>query len=320
MKKRTLLSLTLAVFSSCLLPLTQAADTYPSREVKMIIPFAPGGATDVVFRLISEAAEKELGAPIVPVNMSGAGGSKGSMYVKNSKADGYTLLGGHEFLMTTNYGGMVPYGLEAFEPVCLLTFTPLTINAGVHTPYKDYKGFIEYAKQNPGKIVITMTPASVGYVIWDEAAKKAGMSLDKDFRTVVINGVGPQTKAVLGGHADVYAGDVPSDIEYVKDGKMRFLGVAHSARLPQVPDVPTLKELGYDVELGVSRAVFVPKGTPKEVIDTIAAAYKNALENPELVKRLEDMGNIVEYLGPEETAKYFAEQDKVYKASLAPDK
>ncbi|MCD8340023.1 MAG: tripartite tricarboxylate transporter substrate binding protein [Burkholderiales bacterium] len=315
--KRTFLAIALASASLCLLPLSQAADAYPEKEVKMVIPFAPGGATDVVFRIISEAAEKELGKPIVPVNMSGAGGSKGSVYVKGSKADGYTLLGGHEFLMTTKYAGMVPFGLEAFEPVCTLTVTPLIITAAENTPYKNYGELVEYVKANPGKVVVAMTPASVQYVLWKNASEKSGLDFEKDYRVVIINGTGPQTKALLGGHADVFTGDYPSDAEYVKDGRMKFLGVAYTDRLPQIPEVATLKEQGADALLGVTRAIFAPKGTPKEVIDKIADAYKKALEDPALVKKIEDMGNVVTYMGPEATAKYFGEQDQVYKAALA---
>lgn len=313
-KLAAIIALALTPFLAC----TQAtsADVYPSKDIKLIIPFAPGGATDVVFRVISETAEKKLGKPIVPMNMGGAGGSKGSTYVKNSKADGYTLLGGHEFIMTTRYGGMVPFGLEAFEPVCLLSLTPLTLNAGIHTPFKNIDDLIKHAKENPAKTVLTMSPASVGYVMLKEISSKNGLDVDKDFRTVVINGVGPQTKAVLGGHADVYCGDLPSDYEYVKDGRLRILGIAHNERLAMAPEIPTLKEKGTDVQLAVSRAIFVPKGTPKDVIEKIAEAYKKACTDPAVVKKIEDMGSIIKYLGPAETADYFAKQDEVYRHAL----
>ncbi len=297
-------------------PFAQAAGAWPEKEVKFVIPFAPGGATDIVFRVISEAAEKELGKPIVPMNMGGAGGSKGSTFVKSQKADGYTLLGGHEFLMTTKYGGMVNVGLEAFERVCALTSTPLTISVGSHVPYKTYQEMIDYAKANPGKSIITMTPASVGYVVWKQVTETAGLDLDTAFRTVIINGVGPQTKSILGGHVDATAADVPSHREYVKDGRIRFLAVTHDKRLPQIPDVPTAKELGYDITLGVTRAVFAPKGTPKEVISKLEAAYKKACSDPAVIKKIEDMGSLMMYMDAAQTAAFFDKQDKVYRQSL----
>ena len=320
MQKRTLLA---AAMSACVLAglsCAHAAPAWPSHEIKFVIPFAPGGATDLVFRIISEAAEKELGQPIVPMNMGGAGGSKGSTFVRSQKPDGYTLLGGHEFLMTTKYGGMVNFGLEAFEPVCTLTETPLTLTVGSHTPYKTYQQMIDFVKANPGKMIITMTPASVGYVFWKQVAEKAGLDVDKSFRTVIINGVGPQTKSILGAHVDATAGDVPSHLEYVKDGRVRILAVTHGARLPQIPDVPTAREAGYDISLGVTRAVFAPKGTPKAVIDKIAAAYRKACSDPAVIKKIEDMGNLMTYLDADQTARFFAKQDRIYRESLLADK
>ena len=319
MQKRTLLAAALAACTLATVPCVQAA-TWPAHEVKFVIPFAPGGATDVVFRIISEAAEKELGKPIVPMNMGGAGGSKGSTFVKGQKPDGYTLLGGHEFLLTTKYAGMVNFGLEAFEPVCTLTSTPLTISAGSHTPYKTYQQMIDFVKANPGKMIITMTPASVGYVVWKQVSETAGLDIDKSFRTVIINGVGPQTKALLGAHVDATAADVPSHHEYVKDGRVRILAVLHHERLSQIPDVPTARELGYDIVLGATRAVFAPKGTPKPVIDKIAAAYRKACSDPAVIRKIEDMGSLMMYLDAEQTAEYFNKQDEVYKASLASEK
>jgi tripartite-type tricarboxylate transporter receptor subunit TctC len=320
MQKRTLLAAAMAACALASFNCAQAADAWPAHEIKFVIPFAPGGATDVVFRVISEAAEKELGKPIVPMNMGGAGGSKGSTFVKSQKPDGYTLLGGHEFLMTTKYGGMVDFGLEAFEPVCTLTMTPLTLSAGSHVPYKTYQEMIDFVKANPGKMIITMTPASVGYVFWKQVAEKAGLDVDKSFRTVVINGVGPQTKSILGAHVDATAADVPSHLEYVKDGRIRILAVTHDKRLPQIPDVPTAKEAGYDINLGVTRAIFAPKGTPKEIVDKIADAYKKACSDPAVIKKIEDMGNLMTYMDAAQTAEFFAKQDKVYRDSLLGDK
>ncbi len=317
MQKRTFIEAVGATALILGLPgVSSGAAPFPARDLKIVIPFAPGGATDVVFRVISERAEKALGRAIVPMNIGGAGGSKGSINVKGAKPDGYTLLGGHEFLITTRYGGLVNFGLEAFDPVCTLTVTPLTVNCGVNLPYKTYQDFVAFVKAHPGKAVVTMTPASVGYVFWYAAAKAAGFDLSKDLRTVVINGSGPQTKSVLGGHADIYAADLPTAGEYAKDGRLLFLAVTSEERLPQIPDCPTMKELGYDVTLGVTRAVFVPRGTPADVVERIAQAYREACEDPEVMKRIADMGTQMMYLDQKATGEYFAAQEAVYKEAL----
>ena len=320
MKKRQFLAAcSLALALGSISP-SFAAEQFPAREVKLIIPFAPGGATDVVFRVISEAAEAHLGKSIVPMNMGGAGGSKGSTFVKGQKADGYTLLGGHEFMMTTHYGGMVDFGLEAFEPVCTLAATPFTVTAGTHTPYKSYPELIDYVKKNPGKVVLGMTPASVQYVFWSEVARTAGFDMNKAVRVVIINGSGPQVKAILGKHIDMVSGDVPSNIEYVKDGRMQFLAVSNQNRVPQIPNVPTQKELGYDVNLAVTRAVFAPKGTPKDVVDKIAKAYEMACKDPAVIKKIEELGNEMLYLNAQQTKEHFGKLNEIYKAAFAQQK
>ena len=320
MKKRQFLAAcSLALALGSISP-SFAAEQFPAREVKLIIPFAPGGATDGVFRVISEAAEAHLGKSIVPMNMGGAGGSKGSTFVKGQKADGYTLLGGHEFMMTTHYGGMVDFGLEAFEPVCTLAATPFTVTAGTHTPYKSYPELIDYVKKNPGKVVLGMTPASVQYVFWSEVARTAGFDMNKAFRVVIINGSGPQVKAILGKHIDMVSGDVPSNIEYVKDGRMQFLAVSNQNRVPQIPTVPTQKELGYDVNLAVTRAVFAPKGTPKDVVDKIAKAYEMACKDPAVIKKIEELGNEMLYLNAQQTKEHFGKLNEIYKAAFAQQK
>ena len=303
-----------AAISAFGLPATAAG--YPDHELKLVIPFAPGGATDIVFRIISERAEKELGKPIVPLNMGGAGGAKGSTFVHEQKADGYTLLGGHEFLLTTYYSGMVNFGLDAFEPVCTLTFTPMFFVSGAHAPYKTFPELVSYIKANPGKAVIAMTPASVQYVMWKMAAAAAGFDFDKDVRTVIINGNGPQNKAILGGHVETCTGDVPSNLAYIKDGRMVVLGLANDTRLPQIPDVPTMKEYGYNVKFGATRAVFAPKGTPREAIEKVAAAYQKACADPEVIKKIEDLGNLVTYKDPAGTAALFNELDSAFKNFL----
>lgn len=316
MRKRTLLAAALAATLSGFLAMPAASAAYPDREVKLVIPFAPGGATDVVFRVISERAEKTLGKTIVPMNMGGAGGSKGSTFVKNQKADGYTVLGAHEFIFTTRYTGMVNFGLEAFEPVCTLTTTPLTVTVRADAPYKTAKEMADYVKKNPGKVVITMTPGSMGYVFWKATADDWGVDLDKGFKTVIINGTGPQMKALLGAHVDSFASDYPTDREYIKDGRVRELVVAHTSRLEQMPSVPTFKELGWKNMTTVTRFILVPKGTPKSVVNKLAAAYKAACNDPEVIKKITDMGSIMTFMDTKKTVQYLRDTDKLYKNSL----
>ena len=165
-----------------------------------------------------------------------------------------------------------------------------------------------------------MTPASVQYVFWSEVARTAGFDMNKAFRVVIINGSGPQVKAILGKHIDMVSGDVPSNIEYVKDGRMQFLAVSNQNRVPQIPNVPTQKELGYDVNLAVTRAVFAPKGTPKDVVDKIAKAYEMACKDPAVIKKIEELGNEMLYLNAQQTKEHFGKLNDIYKAAFAQQK
>lgn len=293
-----------------------AEAAYPEHEAKVVIPFKPGGATDIIYRVTSSAAEGTFGASIVPVNMGGAGGVKGARFVKDAPADGYTLLAGHDFLFTTYYGGLSKFTYQAFEPVCLLTQTPniLTVREGL--PFSDFRGMVEYAKQNPGKLSITYSPASTGTLFFEELFRRAGVD-KKLFRVVTINGTGPQIRALLGGHVDIAMGNVPSALEYVKDGKLKLLGVSADKRLDACPDVPTFRELGVDFSYANNRGIFVVKGTSPAVVEKIAAAYKASLDNPETVKKIENLGSMAVYMGPAEFKKFLDDQDIMYKATFA---
>ncbi|MCF0254453.1 MAG: tripartite tricarboxylate transporter substrate binding protein [Duodenibacillus sp.] len=305
-------ALTLALACACC---AQALAAYPEKEAKIVIPYKPGGATDIIYRVTSSGAEPSFGQSIVPVNQSGAGGVKGARFVKDAPADGYTLLAGHDFLHTTYYGNLSKFSIEAFEPVCLLTQTPniLTIRPGL--PFKDFKGMCEYAKANPGKVAISYSPASTGTLFFAELFKRAGVDA-KLFRVVTINGTGPQVTNLLGGHVDAVMGNVPSVLEYAKEGKLIMLGVSADKRLDACPDVPTFKEMGIDFSYANNRGVFAPKGTDKAVVNKIAASYKASLDNPEVSKRIFGLGSIPAYMGPAEYKAFLEGQDALYKANF----
>lgn len=289
---------------------------YPDHEAKVVIPFKPGGATDIIYRVTSSAAEATFGSSIVPVNMGGAGGVKGARFVLDAPADGYTLLAGHDFLFTTYYGGLAKFSYTAFEPVCLLTQTPNIIVFRKGLPFSDLKGMVEYAKANPGKLSITYSPASTGTVFFSHLFKLLGVDA-KLFRVVTINGTGPQIRAVLGGHVDIAMGNVPSALEYAKAGQLTMIATSAEKRLEACPEVPTLKELGVDMTYATNRGIFVVKGTDKAVIDKIAQSYKVALDNPETIKKIESLGSLAAYMDPAAFSAFMAEQDKMYKATFA---
>ena len=291
---------------------TVLASSYPAKEVKLVVPFKPGGATDIIYRVTSQAAAGAFGKPIVLVNMNGAGGVKGARFVKAAKPDGYTILAGHDLLFTTYYGKLSDFPYTAFEPVCLLTSTPNILVARPGLPFKDFKGLVDYLKKNPGKLTVTYSPASTGTVFFEKVLALAGVS-PKSVRLVTINGTGPQMRAVLGGNVDLAMGNVPSALSFAKEKKLVMLAVASEKRLEACPDVPTLKELGVNFSYGANRGVFVPKGSPKDAVEKLAAAYRTALSDPGVKKKIHDLGSLPVYKGPKEYAEFLAGQDKLYK-------
>ena len=289
-----------------------ASAAWPAKEIKLIIPFTPGGATDAIFRVTASGAEKVLGQTLVPVNMGGAGGSKGARFVKESKPDGYTILAGHDFLFTTYYGGLADFNYDAFEPVCLLTMTPNILAVHKDAPFNTFQEMVAYAKANPGKLSLTYSPASTGTLFFETLFETAKVDINL-FRIVSINGTGPQVTNLLGKHVDLVMGNIPSIFEFVKDGRLKMLGVSHDKRLELIPDVPTFKELGMDFSFAVNRFIFVPKGTPREHIAALEKAYAISAKDPEVIKKIDDLGTLVVYKDSAEVAAFLKEQDVMYK-------
>lgn len=288
---------------------------YPEKSVKLIIPYRPGGGTDAIFRIVINKAKEFLVKPIVPINMPGAGATKGSRYVKDAKPDGYTVLGSHDIIATAYYSGLADYSFSAFEPVCLLTATPNIVTVHADAPFDTIREMLDYAKKHPGKLVWTYSPGSTSYFFFRGIVKAAGVKPDL-FREVSIEGTGKQTKNLLGKHVDVILSNVASGFEYVKEGRLKFLAIAHDKRTSRIPDVPTLKESGIDFVFATNRGVFAPKGTSQEKIHVLAEAFRKACASEELQKKIEEIGSIINYKSPEEYAPILDKLDAFYKGAM----
>ena len=264
-----------------------AAAEYPEKEVQLVIPFGPGGATDVLFRLISAEAEKHFGESIVPINMAGAGATRGSREVKDAKPDGYTILGSHDTIALSKLAGMVDYSYDAFEPVILLTQTVLVISAGPDPVVSSAAEIGAYAAEHPGELKFSMIPSSTDHFFWVSFFEGAGIDMG-NIRLIGYPDTGEQVSAVLAGDIDFGAFNMPSAGSQYKAGTLTAIAAASEERLGALPEVPTLMEQDIPVTSATSRGIFVPKGTPQEVIDALGDAYEAALQNEELVSRIEN--------------------------------
>lgn len=301
----------LAVATAAAMPAT--ASDYPDQEIELIIPYGPGGATDVIFRLIAEEAEQYLGQSIVPVNMAGAGATRGSRHVLEANPDGYTLLGSHDTIALSYLAGMVDYSYMDFEPIALLTQTINIPSTYPDHPIQSADDIAGYVEENPGDVRFSMIPTSTDHFFWAQFFGAAGIDID-DIGFVAYDDTGEQVSALMAADIDFTLLNLPSGGSYFEDGSLVPLAIAHPERLDGLPDTPTLREVGIELDNATSRGLFAPPGTPDEVIEAVAEAFGRALENEELQARIEDeFGTIVNFLAGQDYLDFLEENE----ASLA---
>ncbi|HEY7229073.1 MAG TPA: tripartite tricarboxylate transporter substrate binding protein [Pseudolabrys sp.] len=283
---------------------TLAAD-YPDRAIKLIVPWAAGGDTDVIFRPLAPLLQKYLGQPVVIANVGGASGTVGEREAAGAAPDGYTLFGAHDFIHSVYFANMIDLKYSsAFEPVCMVSSTPSVITVGAKTPWKTFKELVEDAKKRPGQIVVGASLGSTSQYSIALAAKAAGI----EFKYVPYDGTAKRMNALLGGHIDIGDSNLTQKGK-VDAGLLRFLANMSEKRTTGLEDVPTLKELGYNVEYSVNRGIMVPKGTPAAVIAKLNDACAKATKEPEYAKAMLLQGTEVRYMDPKAYAAYLQKTD-----------
>jgi tripartite-type tricarboxylate transporter receptor subunit TctC len=290
MSKRTLPAfVALAVLAAALVPGAGFAQ-YPNRPVSMIVPYAAGGPTDTVARVTAQAMSKPLGQTIVVENRPSAGGILGPEAVKNAKPDGYTILIHHIGMATTPalYRQLRFNPLTDYEYIGLINDVPMTLIARQNFPAKDFREFLAYIKANKTKV--SYANAGIG-----AASHLCGMlfmsAIETDLLTVPYKGTAPAMNDLLGGTVDFMCDQTTNTTSQIKSGKVKVYAVTSPKRVPSLPDVPTLQELGLKgFEVGIWHALYAPKGTPKEAIDKLVAALQVAVKDADVNKRFGDLG------------------------------
>lgn len=289
------------------LALTGAARAeYPDRAIKLIVPWAAGGDTDVIFRPLANLLQKDLKQPVVIANVGGASGTVGEREAATAAPDGYTVFGSHDFIHSVYFGGMtdIKYS-DAFEPVCMVSSTPSVITVGAKTPWKTFKELVEDAKKRPGQITVGASLGSTSQYSIALAAKAAGVK----FKYVPYDGTAKRMTALLGGNIDIGDSNLTQKSK-VDAGLLRFLASMSEKRTKGLEDVPTLKELGYNVSYAVSRGLMVPKGTPAAIIAKLNDACAKATKDPEYAKAMSLQGTDVDYRDPKGYGEYLKQADK----------
>ncbi|MCQ4630101.1 tripartite tricarboxylate transporter substrate binding protein BugD [Shinella sp. CPCC 100929] len=281
-----------AAFAVSLLATSALGQTYPERTITMVVPFAAGGPTDTVTRLVAEAMSKDLGQQIVVENVGGAGGTLGAGRVASADADGYTLLLHHIGMATsaTLYRKLAYDTLNAFEYVGLVTDVPMAIVARKDLEPTDLKGLIEYMKAN--KDTVTVANAGIG-----AASHLCGMMLmsamQTQFVTVPYKGTGPAMTDLLGGQVDVMCDQTTNTTKQIQGGTIKAYAVTSPARLSNLPDLPTAEEAGLaGFQVGIWHGIYAPKGTPAEVTERLSKSLQGALKDPNVIARFAELGTV----------------------------
>jgi tripartite-type tricarboxylate transporter receptor subunit TctC len=269
-----------------------SAQDYPTKNITLIVPFAAGGPTDVISRIIGEHMSRTLGHQFVIENVVGAGGTTASTRAKRAAPDGYTLITGH---MGTHAASVALYPKlqydprTDFEPVGMIAGTPILVLAKKDFPAKDLKEFVAHVKANETKL--NNAHAGVGSVSFTTCLLLNSIMNVKP-TTIPFNGTGPSMNALVGGQVDYMCDQIVNAVPQIKGGTIKAYAIATAERNPSLPDVPTTKEAGLPAfEASAWNALFAPKGTPKPIVDKLSDALSKALDDEGVRKRLLELGS-----------------------------
>lgn len=300
--------LAVALVLTLTLPLAATAqEPFPSRPIALVAPFPPGGVADLTARPVAAAMEKVLKNPVVVVNKTGAAGAVGMSFVANSKPDGYTLLLALSSISIIPeadklFGRKPAYTMDQLTPIALISADPTILVVHADRPWKTVKELVEDAKKRPGEISFSSSGIyGTLHMATEMFSHAAGIKL----KHIPYAGAGPALTAILGGHVDMLASGPAVILPHIKAGNLRPLAGWGAKRVAALPDVPTFKELGYDIEFYIWAGVFAPAGTPAPIIKTLREAVAQAMKGPDFKAAMAKLETPIAYLDAPEFQKFW---------------
>lgn len=280
----------LAVAAALIAPTASVlADEYPSRAIALVVPFSAGGPTDTLARILAERMTRTLGQTVLVDNVTGAGGTIGNNKVIKAAPDGYTAMIGHigTHVLAPAVQGLPTNYLNDFEPVALVATNPEVIVSRNGFPAKNLQELVAWVKANPGKVSYgTGGPGTPSHVMAADFSQKVA-----PLNIVHYRGSGPAMQDVIAGHVDLSFDQAATALTFARAGKVRAYAVTAPTRVPSAPDIPTVDEAGLPgFYMSVWHGIWLPKGTPPEIVARLNAAVREALADPDVRKRFAELG------------------------------